>query len=438
MPEIKHRQINPSPEIEYAEIYIPDNRNLGTGSFKLVTKPMLSTIKAISGVMINPPIFQISVNINTETGEIPVLLGRADGSDPISMKVYQLPGDVDFSKSHEFKATFENWKVTGLYMDGIPLKEKEYVETWVSQGGRIPLNKQIPEHEGTLIFRIPDPGFLQDIKKRILDDLFDLSKNFVVLDEEHGNTKIKIYRDTNFQFIYEHYNPTFGERKLIIDFADAKRQGARGFFIAAVWSPSKNSFYVGLYHTDPKFKELRKAFVFTKDKLKLIKETLQEFKRLLNEAEREEDIHKFLKENSILIGLTSTIEPISKFPLGSDYIVDFVIHEIPEGYILVEIERPGIKLFKKTLERTQEFNHAIEQLESWRDWVRRNHSYISQKLEGISPNPVCWLIAGRSVNLSKEEKERLKRINEEHEGKYKIFTYDDLVNRAKTVINKLA
>ena len=30
MPEIKHRQTNPSPEIEYAEIHIPDSRHLGT------------------------------------------------------------------------------------------------------------------------------------------------------------------------------------------------------------------------------------------------------------------------------------------------------------------------------------------------------------------------------------------------------------------------
>ena len=38
MPEIKHRQDKASPEIEFAEIYIPDDRRLGTRSFKTVIK----------------------------------------------------------------------------------------------------------------------------------------------------------------------------------------------------------------------------------------------------------------------------------------------------------------------------------------------------------------------------------------------------------------
>ena len=159
----------------------------------------------------------------------------------------------------------------------------------------------------------------------------------------------------------------------------------------------------------------------------------------MNTSGKEEEIHQFLKNNSVIIGLTSTIEPISKFKLGDDYITDFVIREIPDDYVLIEIERPNLKLFKKTTppERTQKFNHAIEQIENWRAWVSANHSYIAKKLEGISPNPLCWLIAGRRTELSPEEIERLKEINDEHKGSYKIFTYDDLIDRVKAVISKM-
>ena len=159
----------------------------------------------------------------------------------------------------------------------------------------------------------------------------------------------------------------------------------------------------------------------------------------MNTSVKEEEVHQFLKNNSIILGLTSTIEPISKFKLGDDYVTDFVIREIPDGYVFIEIERPSMKLFNKTTppERTQKFNHAIEQIENWRAWINRNHSYIASKLEGVSPNPICWLIVGRRSTLSPKEIKRLAEINEEHKNAYKIFTYDDLIERIKAIISKM-
>src|SRR4029450_4952232 len=40
-------------------------------------------------------------------------------------------------------------------------------------------------------------------------------------------------------------------------------------------------------------------------------------------------------------------------------------------------------------------NHAIEQIESWRGWVGRHHAYLATKLEGVSAEPLCWVVAGR-------------------------------------------
>ena len=433
MPEIKHRQANPSPEIEYAEIHIPDDRHLGTGSFKIVTKRgALSTGKAVSSIMINPPVFQIAVNLNPSTRQIPVLLGLADGSDAISRKTYLFPGNIISSDSHEFETTFRDWDITELYMDGTLLEEM--IE------GLLPPGAPIPEHVGTLILTVPAHYFSQEVQGRILDDVFDLSKYFTFYQIKQGNTEINIYRNTDFQLVYRHYNPTVGEREARIDFADAERQGACAFYIGASWSAAKNSFYVGLIHSDPKFEPLRSDFVLTEDKLRLIKDSIEEFEEIVNAPGKEEEAHHFLKNNGLILDSTSTIETISKFKLGDDYVTDFIIQELPEGYIFVEIERPDMKLFKKTTppERTQEFNHAIEQIENWKAWVGKNHSYISSKLEGISPSPVCWLIAGRRTNLSEKEKKRLAEINQEYKGNYKIFTYDDLIDRVKAVIDKIS
>ena len=125
MAKLKHRIPNSCPETEYGEIYIPNDQNLGEGIFTTVLKPnALSTNKAISSIVINKPVFQISVNINPGTKEVPVLLGRADGSNPISKKTFILPSDIDSSKPHTLVATFKNWQITSLKLDGVALIEK--------------------------------------------------------------------------------------------------------------------------------------------------------------------------------------------------------------------------------------------------------------------------------------------------------------------------
>ncbi len=440
MPEIKRRQINPCPEIDYAEFHIPDDRDLGTGSFINVTKSgALSSDKEFASIMINPPVFQISANFNPSTKEIPVLLGFADGSDPISRNIYFFPENLNVSDSHEFKVTFKDWEITGLSMDSIPLELKETLGIGITTEGLLPPGAPIPEHLASLTLTIPSPYFPKEVQTRIIDDIFNLNKYFTFYQVNQGNTEINIYRDLNFQIVYRHYNPTFGEREIKVDFSDAQREGAKAFFLGATWSPSQNSFYVGLIHTDPKFGKLRSAYILSEDKVKLVRENIEVFEELVNTLGREEDAHQFLKSSDIILGLTSIIEPISKFKLGDDYVTDFVTKEIPDGYVFIEIEKPGMRFFKKTTppERTQEFNHAIEQIENWKAWIGKNHSYISSKLEGISPSPVCWLIAGKRINSSDEEKRRLAEINEEYKASYKIFTYDDLIDRVKAVISKL-
>ena len=175
MPEIKHRQVNASPEIDYGEIHIPDDRHLGTGSFKTVTKPgALAGGKAVLSIMFNPPAFPISVNLNPSTKEIPVLLGFADGSGPISRKIYSFPENVALSDSHEFEVTFKDWEISGLLMSGVSLELKESSNIGISTDGLLPPGSPIPEHEGSLVITLPSHNLPREFQDRILDDIFDL------------------------------------------------------------------------------------------------------------------------------------------------------------------------------------------------------------------------------------------------------------------------
>lgn len=177
--------------------------------------------------------------------------------------------------------------------------------------------------------------------------------------------------------------------------------------------------------------------------MELVSREIDEFRELLAGDASEEELHQFLKNGERLLGLTSTTDPISKFPLGSDYVTDFVIREMPDGYVFVEIERPGLKLFNKPKkagyppERSRDFNHAIEQTETWRAWTGRNHAYIAQKLPGISPTPLCWLITGRSTVLTADERQQLLRYNEQHRHSLRVWTYDDFLERIETVLRRM-
>jgi hypothetical protein len=120
MPPIKHQQLGGSPEIELAEIHIPDDSNLGTGSF--VTKFKLgepSPSKTVTSIMINAPIFQISVTVNPNR-QMAVLLGEAEGSEPRSREIFLLPV-LDLTKPHAIRIEFSRWQIVAALLDEVRL-----------------------------------------------------------------------------------------------------------------------------------------------------------------------------------------------------------------------------------------------------------------------------------------------------------------------------
>ncbi|GBE05576.1 MAG TPA: hypothetical protein ENG95_07220 [Nitrospirae bacterium] len=123
MAEIKSREQNPVPGIDHSEIHIPDENNLGTGTFITVLEPdAMARISPIISTIVNEPVFKLLVNILLAENEVTVLIGKADKSPPLSRAVFKLPDIPDLKKKFRFDATFSNWKITALQMDGEPLK----------------------------------------------------------------------------------------------------------------------------------------------------------------------------------------------------------------------------------------------------------------------------------------------------------------------------
>ncbi len=124
MSEVKSREDKPLPGIEYSEIHIPDEDNIGTGTFLTVLEPKaLTKINPIMSSMVNKPLFQLIMGINAAENEATVLLGKADNTPAVSRKVYKVPTDKNRDDALEFNIIFKDWDITALELDGSALEE---------------------------------------------------------------------------------------------------------------------------------------------------------------------------------------------------------------------------------------------------------------------------------------------------------------------------
>lgn len=124
MSEIRSRDDKPLPGIDYSEIHIPDEDNIGTGTFITVLDPKaMSKINPIMSSIVNKPLFQLIMGINAAEDEATVLLGKADNTPAISRKVYKIPTETNKDDALNFKIIFKEWDIKTLELDGSTLEE---------------------------------------------------------------------------------------------------------------------------------------------------------------------------------------------------------------------------------------------------------------------------------------------------------------------------
>lgn len=161
-----------------------------------------------------------------------------------------------------------------------------------------------------------------------------------------------------------------------------------------------------------------------------------EFSKLLDEAQTEEDIQTFLSHHPELI-CPDYIKCIPKFSLGNDYVTDFVfLIQGQEGleYVFVEIESTNKDIFTTQGHVSSKFTQAKDQLLNWEKWLDENVHYVRTKLPDLY-RPRFQLIMGRDEMIKRAQREKLRL---EFESSTRIFcTYDDLLSRFKQIVKHL-
>jgi hypothetical protein len=164
---------------------------------------------------------------------------------------------------------------------------------------------------------------------------------------------------------------------------------------------------------------------------------IAELEGLLNDRERNEnDLQRCLTHNPILFG-TDYRRVIPKHRLGDEYEMDYALERVSGLVDLVEIEASTHLLFTQAGNPRKELVHAEQQVLDWLDWIERHSEYARDRLPGLM-RPFGYVIIGRSTNLSEKDRDRLHRRNSVFRGAFQILTYDDLLDRARALLEILA
>lgn len=164
---------------------------------------------------------------------------------------------------------------------------------------------------------------------------------------------------------------------------------------------------------------------------------LAEFKQLIDsEPEREQVLQTFLQSNPALLCPTH-VQMWPKLPLGAK-VTDFVFRDAAQEYLLVELERSTLPLFRQDGHATAELTHAHGQIMDWKRYLEDNLQTVQRELglHGITPNPSGLLVIGRSSSLLPENRRKIQTMMNES-PKLRVMTYDDVYENAKAVLENL-
>lgn len=172
-------------------------------------------------------------------------------------------------------------------------------------------------------------------------------------------------------------------------------------------------------------------------------------RQALQEAKVEEDIQRFLTENSIFLaqhlGGGHGRYVLPKPRLGAELIPDFLIAEMSSigiEWYGVELESPVVNMSTSSGQASHHTTQAVQQIMDWRAWLQSNLPYArsskSEKglgLVGITPDlPAIVLIGRRSNFPDKFNDYRRQTKNGLH---IEIHTYDWLVEQAESRLQAL-
>jgi hypothetical protein len=171
---------------------------------------------------------------------------------------------------------------------------------------------------------------------------------------------------------------------------------------------------------------------------------ISEFRRILELANDERPLQKYLEEHPELLGGNNGRRVIPQKRLGAEFVPDFLMSETNSGgtyWTLVELQSPRTNFFTKSGRPTKQLDEGIRQILEWRRWLAANRDYAQRSnhrnglgLGGIDDKAKGLLLIGRERYKIEAESEQLRQLEYNH--RISIHTYDWLARRADRVASE--
>lgn len=187
--------------------------------------------------------------------------------------------------------------------------------------------------------------------------------------------------------------------------------------------------------------------------MRLEENLIEQYTNVINsDNNTENQIQTFLEENTFLIPMPFLLNHylhmnciISKFKLGNEFVTDFAYLTKSSDYwefVLVELEDAKKKIFtnkKENIYFHSDFNHAYDQITSWKAYVSKNKESILHQIDKIriplNENSVRFkyvLIIGRNFEKDNSEKRRAM-FAEKSTDDIRVMTYDSIISQCQTL-----
>lgn len=161
------------------------------------------------------------------------------------------------------------------------------------------------------------------------------------------------------------------------------------------------------------------------------------FLKLIKTETKEEVIQQHLEKNKVLFARFSANKLFTKPRILGKFNADFALLDSRGALVLIEIERPNMRLFKKNGHLRAEFNHAYEQVEDWLNEYGKHPAAVIEGL-GLKQDQVLsvrgCVIAGAA---NAEKREHLQRHMSQARSNIDFLTFDMLGQSLLELANKL-
>lgn len=174
--------------------------------------------------------------------------------------------------------------------------------------------------------------------------------------------------------------------------------------------------------------------LFGEASIKLSRSVLDEFERLIESEEREEEYQQFLAEHPVLLNPLAA-EVVPKQRLGLEFATDYVVRRHDGQWLLVEIERPQDEILTQAGDFRGRFTHAFGQALDFQHWVDENVAYAQRHMPGITA-PDALVVIGRRSGMSEAHQAKLRRFVD-NSRRIEVITFDDLLARSQSLYENL-